>query len=105
KASSAEISDKQVVDKLSQLHEAYTKLPTDSLPAPPEHWQGPDGQPSTAALATPFGALWQQVRDCVDENSNGSVVHEMKSIGVMLGFPKLGGIDEPPQIHTRRRWR
>jgi iron uptake system component EfeO len=102
---SAEDSDQQVIEKLSQLHDAYTSanLPTDSLPAAPASWPKPGElkDPSSDELATPFGKLWKQVRDCVDPASHGSAVHEMSSIGALLGFSKLTGIDEPQPVHTR----
>ncbi|HEY6174390.1 MAG TPA: imelysin family protein [Kofleriaceae bacterium] len=103
KTSAAELSDRQIVDKLSQLHDAYTNLPTDSLPAVPAGWSSQS--PSADVLATPFGALWLQIRNCVDPQSDGSVVHEMNSIAQTLGFSKLTGIDAPPAVHTRRSHR
>jgi len=88
---------------MSQLHEAYTNLPSDSLPAVPAGWSSQS--PSADALLTPFGALWLQIRNCVDPQSDGSVVHEMTSIAATLGFSKFTGIDAPPAVHTRRSHR
>ena len=103
KTSAAEISDRQIIDKMSQLHEAYTNLPSDSLPAVPAGWSSQS--PSADALLTPFGALWLQIRNCVDPQSDGSVVHEMNSIAATLGFSKFTGIDAPPAVHWRRTHR
>lgn len=103
KASAAEVSDQQIVDRLSELHHTYTRLPSDSLPDVPEGWSSQS--PSADALATPFGALWLQIRSCVDPESNGSVVHEMNSIADVLGFSTASGIELPPTIQHKRRHR
>jgi iron uptake system component EfeO len=100
KSSSAESSDQQIVDKLSNLLDTYKHLPTDSLPPAPKGWDAK--APSPAALATDFGRLWVQVRDSVDPQSDGSVVHEMNHIAALLGFSKFTGIDLPPAVRTRR---
>jgi len=84
----AESSDQQIVTRLDDLgktYEAYRK--GDSLPDVPEGWSS--ANPSPASLSTPFGILWQQIRESVDPASHGSVVFEMNQIAALLGFPEV----------------
>jgi iron uptake system component EfeO len=105
KASAAESSDQQVVKKLSALMDVYLLTASDSLPDVPPGWSSTD--PTPEALDTPFGALWQQIRDSVDPNNSSSVVHEMTRIGTLLGFMVPAGYEPPPNIrlHTRTHHR
>ena len=68
-------ADTAVEAKLAAL---YAAVPTESIPEVPATWTAVN--PSAADLATPFGTLWQTVRDNVDETKDGSVVFEMKLI-------------------------
>jgi iron uptake system component EfeO len=98
--SSAVSSDQQIQTRFSSLQSAYTSTLSDSLPDVPVGWSSDN--PSPDALNTPFGALWQEVHNSVDPNSQGSVVFEMKRVAELLGFTAATGIDEPPMVSTRR---
>lgn len=104
RSKSAESSDHNILGKFSSLDrayaEAYTTTQSDSLPAAPPGWSSDN--PTPDALATPYGTLWQQVRDSVDPNRPDSVVHEMNQVGSLLGFSPVTGIEPPPALHTRR---
>jgi iron uptake system component EfeO len=87
---SAESSDQQILtrlDKLMQTYEEYRPTSGDSLPTAPEGWDSHN--PSPESLNTPFGQLWQKVRESVDPETHGSVVYEMNQIAALLGFPAL----------------
>lgn len=84
KASAAESSDKQVVEKLTALMNVYSLNTGDSLPAVPSDWNAAD--PSPASLDTPYGSLWQEIHSSVDPNSTDSVVNVMSQIGSLLGL-------------------
>jgi len=80
-------SDTTIQTRFTALAALYAKTPGDSLPAVPGDWSA--DQPTPANLATPFGVLWQTVRDDVDPGKAGSVVFEMNKIATMLGFPEF----------------
>ena len=98
KASSASTADQLIIDKLDKLDKTYRTLPTDSLPVVPKNWSD---SPSPDALATPYGALWQQVHATSDPALDGSVVHDMNEIAALLGFARFTGVDPPTRIHVR----
>lgn len=95
--------DSALLDKLGELAALYQAPPIvpsdcsvadawtgDALPMPPADWVAT--QPTAANLTTPFGVLWQGVRESVDPQRSGSVVYEMNRIGTLLGFPAF--VDE-----------
>jgi iron uptake system component EfeO len=79
--------DAAIEARLSALAALYASTPGDALPPVPGDWR-PD-QPTSANLATPFGALWKTVRESVDPDRDDSVVAEMDQIATLLGFPEL----------------
>jgi iron uptake system component EfeO len=85
--SAAESSDQQIRDKFGSLMQAYYTTDSDSLPKIPDNWSS--DHPTPDNLKTPFGALWQQIRDSVDPSSRGSVVFEMNQVAAALGFPQF----------------
>lgn len=98
--SSAVRSDQQIQSRFSSLQTAYSSTASDSLPDVPAGWSSEN--PSPDALNTPFGALWQEVHNSVDPNSQGSVVFEMNKIAALLGFAAATGISEPPMVRIQR---
>jgi len=79
--------DTMIQDRFGELDALYTGLPGDALPAVPGDWSA--DQPTAANLGTPFGMLWQTVRQDVDPTQSGSVVFEMNQVATMLGFPEF----------------
>lgn len=98
--SSAVRSDQQIQSRFSSLQTAYSSTASDSLPDVPAGWSSEN--PSPDLLNTPFGALWQEVHNSVDPNSQGSVVFEMNRVAALLGFAAATGVAEPPMAHTQR---
>jgi|SRR6185295_17156654 len=80
-------SDAAIVAKFGALDALYAALPGDAIPVVPDDWSS--DQPTPANLATPFGMLWQAVRDAVEPGTDGSVVFEMNQVATMLGFPEF----------------
>lgn len=85
--SSAERSDQRIQEQFTSLMAAYHTTDGDSLPAVPDGWSSEN--PTPDALQTPFGALWQQIRESVDPATDGSVVFEMNRVATLLGFPRF----------------
>jgi len=96
--SSAVHSDQQIQSQFSSLQTAYG--PNDTLPEVPAGWSSENPPPDL--LSTPFGALWQEVHDSVDPNSQGSVVFEMNKIAELLGFAEAAGVAKPAMMRGQR---
>ena len=77
-------SDSKIQVNFDRLSAAYGMTPTDSLPAIPASWCS--ANPSDEDLATPFGVMWQLVRESVDSQDDSSVVFLMDQIATLLGF-------------------
>lgn len=84
-------SDAAIVAQFEALATRYAATPGDALPPVPDDWSA--DQPTPANLATPFGMLWQRVRDATAPGAPGSVVFEMNRVARLLGFPEF--IEEP----------
>jgi iron uptake system component EfeO len=80
-------ADAMLEARFAALAALYASIPGDALPPVPADWSS--DKPTPADLATPFGALWQAVREAVDPDRDGSVVFEMNQIAVLLGFPEF----------------
>jgi iron uptake system component EfeO len=78
-------SDSALREKFLALEALYHLTGDDALPAAPLDWR-PDA-PTPANLATPFGTLWNSVREQVDPQNSGSVVYEMNQIATLLDLP------------------
>ena len=96
----AQSSDRQILTQFDDLMSAYLTTPGYSLPNAPADWQD---DPSPDALRTPFGVLWQQIRDSVDPMSDGSVVSQMSRIAGLLGFDGTTGVELPHVRHAHAR--
>jgi iron uptake system component EfeO len=83
--SSGPNSDTALREKFLELEILYSATSDDALPAAPIDWR--PGAPTAANLATPFGTLWQSVREQVDPDNSGSVVYEMNQIATLLDLP------------------
>jgi iron uptake system component EfeO len=80
--------DGRLATRFDALASAYDAAgASDALPAVPETWSS--DMPSTTDLASPFGSLWQEVHTAVDPNVDGSIVAEMNSVAILLGFPEF----------------
>jgi iron uptake system component EfeO len=80
-------ADALIQARFATLSALYARTPGDSLPPVPAGWSS--DHPTQANLETPFGMLWQTVRESVDPSGDGSVVFEMNRIAVLLGFPEF----------------
>jgi iron uptake system component EfeO len=77
--------------KFTALASLYASSPGEALPAVPGDWSA--DAPTPANLMTPFGVLWQTVRDSVDPAKSDSVVSQMNLVALVLGFPEF--VEEP----------
>jgi len=72
-------------DQLAAVYAAAASSSSDALPAVPPGWSST--APTAADLATPFGMVWQAVRDSTDPDRETSMVFEMRQIAALLGLP------------------
>ena len=79
--------DAAIVAVLGDMTDLYAATPGAALPPVPADWSS--DMPSPADLAMPFGMLWQQIHEAVDPTRDGSAVHEMIAVAVLLGFPEF----------------
>jgi iron uptake system component EfeO len=79
--------DTAITTVLGDITSLYAATPGDALPPVPTDWSSDN--PTAADLATPFGMLWQQIHQAVDPTRDGSAVHEMNAVAVLLGFPEF----------------
>jgi iron uptake system component EfeO len=83
-AGSGKAIDQNITAGFDGLRVAYANTPGDAIPQPPAGWSSI--KPTPEDLESPFGKLFQAVRDAVDPRKDGSVVREMNSAGALLGF-------------------
>lgn len=83
--------DSNIEHGFSALEVLYQAVPGNAVPETPVSWSS--ANPSAADAGTPFGSLYLGVRDAVDPNRPGSLVHEMNRAAALLGFP--GFAEEP----------
>ena len=79
--------DKLIHTGFDALAVAYNANPGDAIPQPPATWSSIN--PTADDLATPFGKLYTSVKQAVDPNVAGSVVHEMNAAADALDFPRF----------------
>lgn len=79
-------ADARIQTRFGELEQLYGEA-GDALPPVPATWSS--DQPSATDLATPFGMMWQKIREAVDPSAGGSVVFEMNEIATLLGFPEF----------------
>ena len=79
--------DAMIVERFGTLTTLYGMMQGNALPMVPADWSS--DHPTQADLATPFGVLWQAIRDGVDPERDGSIVFEMNRVAALLGFPQL----------------
>ena len=84
-------ADSMIQLKFTALASLYASTPGEALPAVPGDWSA--DAPTPANLMTPFGVLWQTVRDSVDPAKSDSVVSQMNLVALVLGFPEF--VEEP----------
>jgi iron uptake system component EfeO len=85
------IADMVIEARFTTLASLYASTPGEALPPVPADWSA--NAPTAANLMTPFGKLWQTVRDSVDPAKTDSIVSEMNHVAVVLGFPEF--VEEP----------
>jgi iron uptake system component EfeO len=79
--------DRAIEGGFGGLHGVYGSYSGDAVPAPPATWSSL--APTSADLASPFGALWSAVQTAVNPATTGSVVDEMNDAARILGFPQF----------------
>ncbi len=76
--------DDRIEAGFQALDALYSAIAGDAIPAPPADFSAEN--PSAENLASAFGQLYVGVRDAVDPNRSGSLVHELDAAAVLLGF-------------------
>ncbi len=79
--------DEQIRAGFARLRAAYDAHPGDAIPTPPSTWSSL--QPSAADLATPFGKLFQLVKNESDPDQATSTVKAMSDSAERLGIAAL----------------
>jgi iron uptake system component EfeO len=89
KSSSATGPGASIVRDIEQgfdsLGRVYASISSDAIPPPPASWSAEN--PSMSDLKSPFGQLYTEVEDAVDQTNEGSIVAQMNDAADLLGFP------------------
>ncbi len=79
--------DAKIQAGFARLQNKYQNIAGDAIPQVPATWSSTN--PSTSDLATPFGQLYQLVKQEADPEHAGSLVNVMTQSADRLGIPQL----------------